>query len=114
MAKHTRLDVKASVPESATDRHYIVYPWVADCAALCKADWKPLWTNEAAFEQLLQLREKRTTVAGRRLPVKEARSAAAGATAAVIGTAAIVRQVRKETASAKAGEDSASGLPPWT
>jgi hypothetical protein len=35
-------------------------------------------------------------VVGRRLPVKEATLTAAGATVAVIGTAAIVRQVRKK------------------
>ncbi|MEV4806523.1 NAD-dependent epimerase/dehydratase family protein [Nonomuraea sp. NPDC049421] len=91
-----RLHRLGVTPAPATDLHYVVYPWVVDCAALREAGWKPQWTNEAAFEQLLELRENRTTVVGRRLPVKEATLTAAGATVAVIGTAAIVRQVRKK------------------
>ncbi|MEV4893781.1 NAD-dependent epimerase/dehydratase family protein [Nonomuraea sp. NPDC055795] len=90
-----RLHRLGITPAPATDLHYVVYPWVVDCAQLREAGWKPAWTNEAALEQLLELRENRTTVAGRRLPVKEATLTAAGATVAVIGTAAIVRQVRK-------------------
>ncbi|MEV4106702.1 NAD-dependent epimerase/dehydratase family protein [Nonomuraea sp. NPDC049695] len=91
-----RLHRLGVTPAPATDLHYVVYPWVVDCASLREAGWKPSWTNEAAFAQLLELREKRTTVVGRRLPVKEATLTAAGATVAVIGTAAIVRQVRKK------------------
>lgn len=91
-----RLHRLGITPAPATDLHYVVYPWVVDCASLREAGWKPVWTNEAAFEQLLELREKRTTVVGRRLPVKEATLTAAGATVAVIGTAAIVRQVRRK------------------
>lgn len=91
-----RLHRLGVTPAPATDLHYVVYPWVVDCATLREAGWKPQWTNEAAFRQLLELRENRTTVVGRRLPVKEATLTAAGATVAVIGTAAIVRQVRKK------------------
>jgi nucleoside-diphosphate-sugar epimerase len=91
-----RLHRLGITPAPATDLHYVVYPWVVDCTALREAGWKPAWTNEAALEQMLELRENRTTVVGRRLPVKEATLTAAGATVAVIGTAAIVRQVRKK------------------
>ncbi|WP_181614666.1 NAD-dependent epimerase/dehydratase family protein [Nonomuraea soli] len=91
-----RLHRLGITPAPATDLHYVVYPWVVDCAKLREAGWKPSWSNEAALEQLLRLRENRTTVVGRRLPVKEATLTAAGATVAVIGTAAIVRQVRKK------------------
>ncbi|MGP3964528.1 NAD-dependent epimerase/dehydratase family protein [Nonomuraea sp. 3N208] len=91
-----RLHRLGITPAPATDLHYVVYPWVVDCTALREAGWKPSWTNEAALEQQLELLEKRTTVVGRRLPVKEATLTAAGATVAVIGTAAIVRQVRKK------------------
>lgn len=91
-----RLHRLGITPAPATDLHYVVYPWVVDCTTLREAGWKPAWTNEAALEQLLELRENRTTVVGRRLPVKEATLTAAGATVAVIGTAAIVRQVRKK------------------
>ncbi|MFI7444185.1 NAD-dependent epimerase/dehydratase family protein [Nonomuraea indica] len=91
-----RLHRLGITPAPATDLHYVVYPWVVDCTSLREAGWKPAWTNEAAFGQLLELREKATTVVGRRLPVKEATLTAAGATVAVIGTAAIVRQVRRK------------------
>ncbi|MBF8191578.1 NAD-dependent epimerase/dehydratase family protein [Nonomuraea sp. K274] len=91
-----RLHRLGITPAPATDLHYVVYPWVVDCTALREAGWKPSWTNEAALAQLLELRANRTTVVGRRLPVKEATLTAAGATVAVIGTAAIVRQVRRK------------------
>lgn len=91
-----RLHRLGITPAPATDLHYVVYPWVVECAALREAGWKPTWTNEAAFNQLLELREGRTMVVGRRLPVKEATLTAAGATVAVIGTAAVVRQIRKK------------------
>jgi nucleoside-diphosphate-sugar epimerase len=91
-----RLHRLGVTPAPATDLHYVVYPWVVDCAVLREAGWKPAWTNEAALQQLMELRENRTTVVGRRLPVKEATLTAAGATVAVIGTAAIVRQVRRK------------------
>jgi hypothetical protein len=69
---------------------------VVDCAALRDAGWKPAWTNESALEQLLELREGRHAVVGRRLSGKEATITAAGATVAVIGTAAIVRRARRK------------------
>lgn len=91
-----RLHRLGITPGPATDLHYVVYPWVVDCAALRAAGWKPSWTNESALEQLLDLREGRHAVVGRRLSGKEATITAAGATVAVIGTAAIVRQVRRK------------------
>ncbi|MDP9865238.1 MULTISPECIES: NAD-dependent epimerase/dehydratase family protein [Streptosporangium] len=91
-----RLHRLGVTPAPATDLHYVVYPWVVDCAALRTAGWKPLWSNEAAFAQLLELREGRHTVVGRRLSGKEATLTAAGATVAVLGTAAIVRAARKK------------------
>ncbi|MET8144619.1 NAD-dependent epimerase/dehydratase family protein [Sphaerisporangium sp. NPDC005288] len=90
-----RLHRLGITPAPATDLHYVVYPWVVDCASLRAAGWKPAWTNEAAFQQLLELREGRHAVVGRRLPGKEATLTAAGATVAVIGTAAIVRRARR-------------------
>ena len=44
-----RLHRLGITPAPATDLHYVVYPWVVDCAALRAAGWKPLWTNEAAL-----------------------------------------------------------------
>jgi nucleoside-diphosphate-sugar epimerase len=91
-----RLHRLGITPAPATDLHYVVYPWVADCASLREAGWKPAWTNEAALEQLLELREGKHAVVGRRLSGKEATITAAGATVAVIGTAAIVRRARRK------------------
>ncbi|MFC6576721.1 NAD-dependent epimerase/dehydratase family protein [Planomonospora parontospora] len=91
-----RLHRLGITPAPATDLHHVVYPWVVDCTALREAGWKPQWTNEAAFAQLLELRGGRHAVVGRRLSGKEATLTAAGATVAVLGTAAIVRVARKK------------------
>jgi len=80
-----------------TDLHYVVYPWVVDCRTLRDAGWSPAFDNTAAFAVLLEQRAGRLAVAGRRLARKDATVAAgaAGATVAVIGTAAIVRRARR-------------------
>ncbi|GII57044.1 NAD-dependent dehydratase [Planotetraspora thailandica] len=91
-----RLHRLGITPAPATDLHYVVYPWVVDCAALREAGWKPIWANDAALQELLELREGRHAVVGRRLSGKEATITAAGATVAVIGTAAIVRAARRK------------------
>ena len=78
-----------------TDLHYVVYPWVVDCETLRQAGWQPSVTNAEALQVLLQQRAGHHAVAGRRLDRKDATITAAGATVAVIGTAAIVHQVRK-------------------
>jgi len=82
-------------PAPVSDLRYVVYPWVVDCAALRAAGWRPSYDNAAAFEVLLKQRAGHHAVAGRRLPRKEATITAAGATVAVIGTAAIVRVARR-------------------
>ncbi|MBB4918092.1 nucleoside-diphosphate-sugar epimerase [Streptosporangium saharense] len=91
-----RLHRLGITPAPATDLHYVVYPWVVDCASLREAGWKPTWSNEASLTQLLELREGKHAVVGRRLSGKEATLTAAGATVAVLGTAAIVRAARKK------------------
>ena len=84
-------------PAPATDLHYVVYPWVLDCAALREAGWKPVHGNGDALRALLEETAGRHAVVGRRLARKEATMAtAAGATVAVIGTAAIVRRARRK------------------
>jgi nucleoside-diphosphate-sugar epimerase len=84
-------------PAPATDLHYVVYPWVADCATLRAAGWKPSRDNAEALTALLEEVAGRHAVVGRRLARKEATMAtAAGATVAVIGTAAIVRRARRK------------------
>ena len=74
-----------------------MYPWVVDCQTLRAAGWSPEFDNAAAFGVLLEQRAGRLAVAGRRLARKDATVAAgaAGATVAVIGTAAIVRRARR-------------------
>jgi nucleoside-diphosphate-sugar epimerase len=93
-----RLHRAGITPAPVTDLHYVVYPWVVDCATLRDAGWKPSFDNEAALVVLLEQRGGHRAVAGRRVGRKDAAvtaGAAAGATVAVIGTAAIVREVRR-------------------
>jgi nucleoside-diphosphate-sugar epimerase len=90
-----RLHRAGIIPAPVADLHYVVYPWVVDCKTLREAGWKPGYDNATALEVLLAQRAGHHAVAGRRLAKKEATITAAGATVAVIGTAAIVRQVRR-------------------
>jgi len=90
-----RLHRMGVTPAPAIDLRYVVYPWVVDCAALRAAGWRPRFDNEAALRVLLDQRRGRHAVAGRRIARKEATITAAGATVAVIGTAAIVRRARR-------------------
>ncbi len=93
-----RLHRAGITPTPATDLRYVVYPWVVDCAMLRGVGWRPVYDNETALAVLLAQRAGRHAVAGRRLARKEATitaAGAAGATVAVIGTAAIVRRARR-------------------
>ena len=90
-----RLHRAGITPAPVSDLHYVVYPWVVDCKALRDAGWRPSVANTQALQVLLAQRAGHHAVAGRRLAKKDATITAAGATVAVIGTAAIVRQVRK-------------------
>ena len=90
-----RLHRAGITPAPVTDLHFVVYPWVVDCRTLRDAGWRPEFDNAAAFGVLLEQRAGRLAVAGRRLARKEATITAAGATVAVIGTAAIVRRARR-------------------
>jgi nucleoside-diphosphate-sugar epimerase len=85
-------------PAPVNDLHFVVYPWVVDCQALRAAGWRPSYDNAAAVAVLLDQRAGHHAVAGRRLGRKDATitaAGAAGATVAVIGTAAIVRNARR-------------------
>jgi nucleoside-diphosphate-sugar epimerase len=90
-----RLHRAGITPAPVADLRYVVYPWVVDCATLRQAGWRPSVTNTQALAALLEQRAGHHAVAGRRLAKKDATITAASATVAVIGTAAIVRQVRK-------------------
>lgn len=80
-----RLGVTAASP---TELDLLLSPIVVTCARLRAAGWTPEWTNEAALLAHLAAR-----------PDPDSRSSApitaAGATAAVIGTAALVRRARR-------------------
>jgi nucleoside-diphosphate-sugar epimerase len=89
-----RLHRAGIIPAPVTDLRFVVYPWVVDCLALRQAGWKPAFSNAEALQVLLEQRAGHHAVAGRRLDRKDA-TVAAGATVAVIGTAAIVREVRR-------------------
>jgi hypothetical protein len=90
-----RLHRLGVTPAPAMDLRYVVYPWVTDGAALRAAGWHPRFGNAEALRVLLGQRQGRYAVAGRRIARKEATITAAGATVAVIGTAAIVRRARR-------------------
>jgi nucleoside-diphosphate-sugar epimerase len=90
-----RLHRLGVTPAPAMDLRYVVYPWVVDCATLRGAGWRPEYDNAAALRVVLDQRNGRHAVAGRRIARKEATITAAGATVAVIGTAAIVRRARR-------------------
>ncbi|MER8231587.1 SDR family oxidoreductase [Streptomyces sp. NPDC101490] len=83
-------------PSPAGDLAYTMHPWVVSVGRLHDAGWRPKWTNEEVLAALLAEAAGRHTVAGRRLGRKDATAAgAAGATVALLGTAALVRQMRK-------------------
>jgi len=81
-------------PAPINDLQYLVYPWVVDCRTLREAGWRPAYDNAAVLEALMEARAVHRASA-RRIPRKEATITAAGATVAVIGTAAIVREIRR-------------------
>ncbi|MEU6483054.1 SDR family oxidoreductase [Streptomyces sp. NPDC046887] len=83
-------------PSPAGDLAYTMHPWVVSVGRLHDAGWRPKWTNEEVLAALLAEAEGRHTVAGRRLGAKDAIApAAAGATVALLGTAALVRRARR-------------------
>lgn len=89
-----RLHRVGITPAPVNDLQYLVYPWVVDCKTLRDAGWRPAYDNATVLEGLMEARAGHRA-AGRRLPSKEATITAAGATVAVIGTAAIVRAARR-------------------
>jgi hypothetical protein len=66
-----------------------------DCAALREAGWRPAYDNKEALRVLLDHRAGKHAVAGRRIARKEVTITAAGATVAVVGTAAVIRRARR-------------------
>src|SRR6202044_1773212 len=90
-----RLHRLGVTPAPAIDLRYVVYPCVTDGAARRSAGWRGRFGTAEALRVLLDQRQGHYAVAGRRIARKEATITAAGATVAVIGTAAIVRRARR-------------------
>ncbi|MFT2015197.1 SDR family oxidoreductase [Streptomyces sp. 796.1] len=92
----SRLHRLGLTPSPAGDLAYTMHPWVVSGSRLHDAGWRPRWTNEEVLAELLEEVAGRRTVAGRRLGRKDATTlGAAGATVALVGTAALVRRARK-------------------
>ena len=85
----------------ASELAYVSQPWVVPSTSLLAAGWAPTWDNEACFELLLETMpggKGLHRIGGRlgaRVGGKEAALGATGATVAVLGTAAVVRQIRR-------------------
>ncbi|WP_052391223.1 NAD-dependent epimerase/dehydratase family protein [Streptomyces sp. NRRL B-24484] len=92
-----RLHRLGLTPAPAGDLAYTMYPWVVSGSRLHEAGWRPEHSNEEVLAELLAQVSGKHAVAGRRLGGKEAATSlgAAGATVALVGTAALVRRARK-------------------
>ncbi|MFE0463644.1 NAD-dependent epimerase/dehydratase family protein [Kitasatospora sp. NPDC058965] len=92
-----RLHRLGLTPAPAGDLAYTMYPWVVSGSRLHEAGWRPAYGNEEVLAELLSQVAGKHAVAGRRLGGKEAATSlgAAGATVALVGTAALVRRARK-------------------
>ncbi|WP_442789213.1 NAD-dependent epimerase/dehydratase family protein [Kitasatospora sp. NBC_01302] len=92
-----RLHRLGLTPAPAGDLAYTMYPWVVSGSRLHEAGWRPRYSNEEVLAELLGQVAGKHAVAGRRLGGKEAATSlgAAGATVALVGTAALVRRARK-------------------
>lgn len=92
----SRLHRLGLTPSPAGDLAYTMHPWVVSGRRLHEAGWRPQWTNEEVLAELLEEVGGRNSLAGRRLGRKDATTlGAAGATVALVGTAALVRRARK-------------------
>lgn len=91
-----RLHRLGLTPAPASDLSYVTYPWVVSAARLRAAGWRPEHDNVTALQVLIEQVSGHHAVAARRLGRRDATIGAAGATVAVIGTAALVRRARKK------------------
>lgn len=92
-----RLHRVGLTPAPASELHFLANPWVVPSARLRGIGWRPEHTNETALESLLELVEGHRALGSRRLGRRErATLGAAGATVAVLGSAAVVRRARRQ------------------
>jgi hypothetical protein len=72
-----------------------MHPWAIPSTRLRRAGWRPSYDNAQVLDALLRQIRGHHAVAGRRLDRRDATRAAAGATVALVGTAALVRRARR-------------------
>jgi nucleoside-diphosphate-sugar epimerase len=85
-------------PSPATDLQYVMHPWAVSTERMKASGWEPKYSNAEAFQALLLEIEGHHAALARRLGKKDAATTlgAAGATVALVGTAALVRRARKK------------------
>jgi nucleoside-diphosphate-sugar epimerase len=85
-------------PAPATDLQYVMHPWAVSADRLADTGFEPEYSNEEAFQALLDEVAGHHAALARRLGKKDAAASlgAAGATVALVGTAALVRRARKK------------------
>jgi nucleoside-diphosphate-sugar epimerase len=92
-----RLHRVGLTPAPASELHFLAHPWVVSSARLTATGWRPEHTNETALESLLEIVDGHRALGSRRLGRRErATLGAAGATVAVLGSAAVVRRARRQ------------------
>jgi nucleoside-diphosphate-sugar epimerase len=89
-----RLHRLGMTPAPASELAFTAEPWVVPSTRLRGAGWEPAYDNRSALLALMDERTRRPS-SGRRLG-RDATLGAAGATVAVLGTAAVVRQIRRQ------------------
>ena len=85
-------------PAPATDLQYVMNPWAVSADRLAESGFEAEYSNEEAFAALLDEVAGHHAALARRLGKKDAAASlgAAGATVALVGTAALVRRARKK------------------
>ncbi len=90
-----RLHRLGMTPAPASELAYTAEPWVVPATRLRAAGWRPAFDNAAALRALLEENALHQGFSGRHFG-RDATLGAAGATVAVLGTAAVVRQLRRQ------------------
>jgi len=97
MGAAERLHRLGLTPAPASDLAYVSHPWVVSSAKLRAAGWRPAYDNVTACETLAIEVAGKHAALGRRIGKREtATLGAAGATVALLGTAAVVRRARRK------------------
>ncbi len=90
-----RLHRLGMTPAPASELAYTAEPWVVPSTRLRATGWRPAYDNVGALRALLEENGLREPGTARHFG-RDATLGAAGATVAVLGTAAVVRQLRRQ------------------